>query len=88
MTELNEILAKAVGDSCPIGGSTPDFANSMDACIKWIVPAIGRWEVGNGFVAGMFYARIIHINDSFWGNANSPALAFCLAAIKYFEVSK
>lgn len=33
---LNEKLARWAGN-CPIGGSTPNFTDSLDDCFKWIV---------------------------------------------------
>jgi hypothetical protein len=86
MSELNERLAKAIGDSCPIGGSTPDFTNSMDACIKWIVPILhAPVEIGNIKMKDGTKGWCCRIGNSGWQQAESVSLAFCLAAIKYFE---
>ncbi len=65
------------------------FTTSMDACIKWIVPEIDWFKIL--YLKGQGYAAIIYDpkSEEYIHHADNPVesmpLAFCLAAIKYFE---
>ena len=66
-----------------------DLTSSVDACIKWIVPKLeGVWNIYHE-QNQLYFVEIHSFQKFFYGNDLSLPLAFCLAAIKYFEeVSK
>jgi len=71
-------------------GGLPPFTTSMDACIKWIWPYLDYIEI-HTYDEKTKVACIVGkpgtlINE--WGSIEDIAKIFCLAADKYFEVSK
>jgi hypothetical protein len=82
-----DVYYTSVGKSVRI----PDFTTSMDACIKHIWPKIkGLQVVFDYFGDGTLMCTIV--DESAYKHysevVKDEATAFCLAAIKYFEVSK
>jgi len=86
---MDDRLAKAV--RCKLK-PTPRFTSSMDACIKWVWPYF--WKIEMDTIEGVLYkfrlSRPENPDSPVVGELDeNPAMAFCLAADKYFEeVSK
>lgn len=75
------------------GSAKPDFHNDFNACLKWIVPEIkDLWKIEFVYLVGNTICNLIFDNREYSGVVNGitnvESRAFCLAAIKYFEVKK
>ncbi len=61
------------------------LTQSLDACFKWLVPRLHFAEVhtsSSGFVSTLFYTENLCYYE---GEAESPALALCLAIEKLID---
>lgn len=68
----------------------PDFTSSMDACVKWIAPALNK-EVGIDWIKYDYQDQnafvVCHIKSGLLiesGMGDSESIAFCRAADKIF----
>lgn len=63
----------------------PDFTESLDACIKWLAPKLGMWEI-NHYNDDKKYSAWVSLGYDGWNTAEldgkTPALAFCSAIEK------
>jgi len=95
MNELNKKLAQWAGITFYVGGwKYPDgstgcsvnFTESLDACVEWLVPNL--LYVAIGFEIGANpKAIVLGKNDKATGEAETLALALCLAIEKLIEES-
>lgn len=81
-----ERLAKWYRPGSEYSDKLPNFANSLDACFKWLVPKLraitinnpldkpNEWQVD--IFAGGGIGKLL---DRTYGEAETPALALCLA---------
>ena len=71
-----------IGHDWKLDEIEPDFTQSLDACFKWLVPKLKfvaiDGEAGH-FNAGLFQTENF---DYYNGEAETPALALCLAIEK------
>lgn len=77
----------------------PNFTQSLDACFKWLVPKLCRWEIRNYIPHIVTYDKPrAEIATTYGGNpaihggwlygeaeAETPALALCLAIRKLID---
>ena len=64
----------------------PNFTDSLNACFKWLVPKLKRWELGSN-AEGSSYAIVSDRIQKYpsEAQAKTPALALCLAISKLIE---
>ncbi len=58
----------------------PIFTTSLDACFKWLVPKLKRWEMGNNAEScAYFIASLADTKYPAKTQAETPSMALCLA---------
>ena len=72
----------------------PNFAQSLDACFKWLMPKFNWWMI-NKSVIGFTYAEVriypeigIDYKSGIYAGYDAPALALCLAIFKLIDMER
>lgn len=66
----------------------PDFPNSLDACLKWLVPKLNHIELNTGMMnkRGKCLVRVWkNMLQHYEVTSTTPALALCLAIEKLID---
>lgn len=63
----------------------PNFIQSLDACFRWLVPKLDGVGVVDGLKYGYFLGTASKNGNFYQHEAQSPALALCLAIEKLID---
>ena len=62
------------------------FTESLDACFKWLVPKLDKWNITKPFKTSDYIVANVWLDDKYaFAEAETPALALCLAIEEFIN---